>query len=69
MLFLPLYARNAMRAIALLFGAITAVSRGDLMLLVAVAAVAIVTTIGFVCYITVRLGAPFLGRIRGVRVA
>ncbi len=41
-LFLSLYSRYATEAIALLFGAITAVSRGDLVLLVAVAAVTIV---------------------------
>ena len=40
-LFLSLYARYATEAIAILFGTITGVSRGDVMLLVAVAAVTI----------------------------
>ena len=67
-LFLSLYARYATEAIALLFGAITAVSQGDLMLMVVVA---IVTIVGLgVMYrpLTFATVDPVVAEARGVPV-
>jgi zinc/manganese transport system permease protein len=67
-LFLSLYSRYATEAIALLFGAITAVSRADLMLLVAVAAVTIVGVGAMYRPLTFATVDPVVAEARGVPV-
>ena len=67
-LFLSLYSRYATEAIALLFGAITAVSRTDLMLLVAVAAVTIVGVGAMYRPLTFATVDPVVAEARGVPV-
>jgi zinc/manganese transport system permease protein len=67
-LFLSLYARYATEAIALLFGAITAVSQGDLMLMVVVAVVTIVGLGAMYRPLTFATVDPVVAEARGVPV-
>ncbi|HEU6439060.1 MAG TPA: metal ABC transporter permease [Terriglobales bacterium] len=67
-LFLSLYARYATEAIALLFGAITAVSRGDLILMVVVAALTIVGLGVMYRPLTFATVDPVVAEARGVPV-
>jgi zinc/manganese transport system permease protein len=67
-LFLSLYARYATKAIALLFGAITAVSQGDLMLMVVVAVVTIVGLGAMYRPLTFATVDPVVAEARGVPV-
>jgi zinc/manganese transport system permease protein len=67
-LFITLYARYASEAFALLFGAITAVSRGDLVLLVAVAAITIVGLAIMYRPLTFATVDPIVAEARGVPV-
>jgi zinc/manganese transport system permease protein len=67
-LFLSLYARYATEAIALLFGAITSVSSGDLMLLVVVALITIVGLGVMYRPLTFATVDPVVAEARGVPV-
>jgi zinc/manganese transport system permease protein len=67
-LFITLYARYASEAFALLFGAITAVSRGDLLLLSVVAAITIVGLAIMYRPLTFATVDPIVAEARGVPV-
>ena len=67
-LFITLYSRYASEAFAILFGAITAVSRADLMLLVAVAAITIVGLGIMYRPLTFATVDPIVAEARGVPV-
>jgi zinc/manganese transport system permease protein len=67
-LFITLYARYATEAFSILFGAITTVSRGDLMLLVVVAAVTIVGLGVMYRPLTFATVDPIVAEARGVPV-
>jgi zinc/manganese transport system permease protein len=67
-LFITLYSRYASEAFAILFGAITAVSRADLMLLIAVATITIVGLAVMYRPLTFATVDPIVAEARGVPV-